>query len=177
MIKNIIIIFFLSVFFIGVLDTSHAQAETITRFDSLFGYNCNDVCIANNLTCSGITNDQISNNNFYCDFDETQACNNFAGSCNTVFSDTGLTCFDRSTTPECGVDLFKNIQWTYCLCSDSVIATTSAINKLDIGKEYIENQDGTITIVYKPFNLFLFIAICLFFVGMTMAIYKAFLRK
>lgn len=143
-----------------------------TKIDSILNESCTDTCLANNKTCLGITNSDRFYNSSFCDLGDTSdTCNNALGGCNTIIFDNGFNgCTNASSSPECLVHTERQAGWTYCICDDESTTTppiaTSTINKLDIGKEYLTDSTGHITIIEKPFNLFLYVTI-LFFAGLS----------
>jgi hypothetical protein len=161
--KNFFIIAIVFFSVCGFLNFARAD----TKYNSFLDQNCNFVCALHEKSCLGITSDDNYYNSGYCFINEDlgggDVCNNEVGDCNTVLNDDGFGgCTDASSTPVCFLHPARQAKWTMCICKDDMATTTpptatTTINKLDIGKEYITDQNGNVSIVDKPNNLFDFI--------------------
>lgn len=156
------------------LSTAITACHAETKFLSQLGHNCDDICQLHNTTCEGITTNDFFYNASYCfiDYDVggDEFCSNAVGNCQTVLNDDGYQgCLNASSTPDCFKYPDIQAQWTRCICKD-VIATSTPVSTttytLDIGKEYfLDKENNVVSVVKKPFNLFLFVAITFFFSG------------
>lgn len=150
--KFIIIIFlFISCFW---FDQTTVLAST---FASEYDKTCSQICEENNQVCQNISTADDEINNSYCGFNESEECANIEGDCSTILENTYLTCFDRVTNEECGIDLNKYLKWTNCNCTASSDFSILEIQPIDGQQDYMT---ATITDPYinsyQPFDEYIF---------------------
>lgn len=150
--KFSIIIFVCVISFVGY--QRNVNAET---FPSEYDKTCSQICAENNQVCQNISTAEDEINYSYCGFNESEECANIAGDCFTILENTYLTCFDRITNEECGVDLNKYLKWTNCNCIASSNFDILEIQEIDGQQDYLTATTAEPFInSYQPFDEYIF---------------------